>query len=131
MQLVSTSILAIAIAVAVGGCAVRTQPVGYVEVSSAPVHVERYPRTYYDGHVVYLVNDRWMYNDGGRWAYYREEPSQLRRQRQYVQQAPPAYGAPGYSTPYRGGPSRGNYPPPAVPPVAVPPASAPPAVRVQ
>jgi len=118
MRATSTSIvmgLAIA-AAALSGCTYRTygEPLatGYVELSSAPVNVAAYPHTYYQGRDVYLVNDRWMYQDRGRWVYYREEPPQLYKQRPYVQQAPPAY---------RPSPPRGPQGP----------ASAPPAVRVR
>jgi hypothetical protein len=100
-----------ALAFGVSGCAVHAhpEPVGYVELTSAPIDVEAYPSTVYDGHTVYLYNDRWYYRDGGRWAYYRHEPRELYlrrgyvqrpyvapapyvRQRPYVQQAPPARG---------------------------------------
>jgi hypothetical protein len=118
-------------AVALGGCAVHSRPaVGYVEVSSAPLDVSVYPHTYYDGRDVYFVRDRWMYNDGGRWAYYVNEPPALYRQRRYVQQAPPAYSYPRAAPPAYGGPGYGGaYRTPAQPRVA-PPASAPPARRI-
>jgi hypothetical protein len=66
--------------------------VGYVEVNEAPIviDVQTYPHTYYEGHNVYFYQDRWYYQDGPRWAYYRHEPQVLYRQRGYVQQAPPA-----------------------------------------
>jgi hypothetical protein len=89
---------------AVSSCTVRgtAEPVAYVETTAAPVYVDAYPSTVYDGRVVYYVNDRWMYRDGDRWAYYRTEPAPLYtyRQRTYVRTAPPA-------------PPR-TYPPPAV-----------------
>lgn len=131
-------VLSTAAAVALAGCTASVRPeVAYVEVSSAPVELRSYPHTVYDGRDVYYVNDRWMYNDGGRWAYYRQEPAplvQYRRSPQYapapvysqprqapVQVAPPAYQQPGYSQPRR------------VPaqPQAAPPQVAPPAVRTR
>jgi len=68
------------------------EPVGEVEVTSAPYDIETYPHTVYEGRTVYLYNGGWYYHDNGRWARYRNEPGQLReyRQRHYVQQAPPA-----------------------------------------
>jgi hypothetical protein len=71
------------------------------EVEAPPPYVETYPQTYYEGRVVYLVNDRWYYQRRGRWVYYRTEPPELVRQRSYVQQAPPARGV---VAPYGGGP---------------------------
>jgi hypothetical protein len=122
-------VIAVALgALALGGCratAYADEPVGYVEVSSAPVDVEVYPHTYYGGRQVYYVRDRWMYRDGGRWLYYRQEPPELYRQRTYIQQAPPAY--PQGRHPYPQSYPR-SYPQPYGRP---PPASAPPAVRVQ
>ncbi len=110
----------------IAGCYVRasTQPEPYsvTEVSSAPVSIETYPHTTYEGSEVYLYNDRWYYRDhhrGNRWVYYQNPPPALERQRPYVQQAPPArrYEAPRPVAP--------------VAPAAPPPQSAPPAVRVQ
>jgi hypothetical protein len=102
--------------IAMGGVAaaactaeVQTRPVAVAEVEEvddAPPDVEAYPRTYYEGHVVYLVNDRWYYPRHGRWVYYRREPAELVRRRPYVQQAPPARRV--APAPYGGGP------PPAV-----------------
>jgi hypothetical protein len=54
----------------------------YVE-ADVPVDVEAYPRTYYDGHVVYWVGDRWYVQDRGAWFYYRSEPAHLRHYRAY------------------------------------------------
>src|SRR5438093_862908 len=90
-------------ALPLAGCYASTYPepaVVYVSLTAAPADLSAYPRTYYDGRVVYLVNDRWIYRDGGRWAYYQRDPAPLYRQRAYIQQAPPAYraypqGAPG------------------------------------
>lgn len=145
MRAATTSISAagalVVTALALQGCAVRTRPaVSYVELSSAPVDVSGYPHTYYDGRDVYFVNERWMYNDGGRWVYYNEEPAPLYRYRRYApaypQSAPPAYRQPQYTQPRYAPPQsappayRPPYRTPAQPQVA-PPASAPPAVRTQ
>jgi hypothetical protein len=115
-------------AIAFGGCRATTygeaEPVGYVELTAAPVDVEAYPHTYYDGRQVYYVNDRWMYRDRGRWAYYRHEPPALYRHRTYVQQAPPAYPQGRYPRAYPQ-----QYP--QTYPGGRPPTSAPPAVRVE
>jgi hypothetical protein len=103
--------IALAIPLAIGGCAASVEPeapVGYTQVTYAPIPVadstiESYPHTWYENRPVYLVNGRWWYRDGSRWAYYTREPDHLRHTRRYVQEAPPAG----------------------------PPASAPPAIRVR
>lgn len=137
MRFSSSGIGAVAVAmIALGGCRATTygvaEPVGYVELTAAPIDVGVYPHSYYNGRSVYFVDDRWMYRDRGRWMYYRQEPPELYRQRPYVQQAPPAYRRsypapypPPYSAPYRtpAQPVPGG--------VRPPPQSAPPAVRVQ
>jgi hypothetical protein len=135
MRALTTGIL-VAAAVALGGCRVYTEPeyaTGYVELTSAPADLSAYPSTYYDGHVVYLINDRWMYPDRGRWVYYRREPPALYRQRTVIRQAPPAYGR-GYPQAYpqaypQSAPPA--YPQYRTPGVAQPPVAAPPATRVQ
>jgi hypothetical protein len=58
------------------GCASRA----YVG-AEAPVGIGAYPSTYYDGHVVYWVDDRWYAQRDGLWVYYRSEPFELRRYR--------------------------------------------------
>ena len=80
-------------ALALGGCyAYAEPPTVYAEAYEAPVEVEiqTYPRSYHEGRSVYLYHDRWYYRNGNRWQYYRSEPVELRRQRGYAQQAPPA-----------------------------------------
>jgi hypothetical protein len=79
------------------GCTARVQPATVAVVAeddlvvdAAPVNVYAYPHTEYRGTVVYYVNGRWYRPHGNRWYYYRSEPPALARQRQYVQQAPPA-----------------------------------------
>ena len=76
---------------ALGGCvaSLEAEP-AYVEASYVPAHIEVYPRTYYEGRTVYLVDNRWYYHDGARWAYYQQEPEPLYRHRTYIHQAPPA-----------------------------------------
>jgi hypothetical protein len=122
---VGAAVVVVVSALALGGCAVHAQePVGYVEVSSAPYDVSVYPSTYYDGRTVYLVDDRWMYRDRGRWMYYRDEPAPLYRQRTIIRQAPPAY-RPSYQAPTYQAPTyapRGTAPPTYAPPATAPPA---------
>jgi len=81
----------LALLATLGGCvaSLQAEPV-YVESGPVPVNIEIYPHTYYEGRTVYYVDNHWRYRDGARWAYYREEPAPLYRQRSYVQQAPPA-----------------------------------------
>lgn len=88
-----TMIAAACAALLLGGCYVYAEPpTVYADASEAPVEVEvqSYPHAYYEGRPVYLYHDRWYYRAGSRWQYYRSEPVELRRQRSYVQQAPPA-----------------------------------------
>lgn len=59
-----------------GGCT-STAYVG----AEVPVNVESYPRTYYDGHVVYWTGDRWYTYRNGAWVYYHSEPYYLRQYR--------------------------------------------------
>ncbi len=77
---------------AAGGCyaTVDPQPVGYAEVTAAPVNIEASPQVVYEGHPTYFSGNRWWYRDSGRWTYYRSEPEGLARQRAYVQRAPAA-----------------------------------------
>lgn len=76
------------------GCVVHghPEPVGYVEVTSAPAGIETYPSTYYDGRPVYLYQDRWYYRDGGRWGYYRREPPELYEHRMRIRGRHEGYG---------------------------------------
>jgi len=88
---VLVGLLGLAMLSALGGCYVGLQAdSAYVETSYVPSNIEAYPHRYYEGRTVYYVNERWHYRDGARWAYYRQEPAPLYRQRTYVQQAPPA-----------------------------------------
>lgn len=80
---------------------------------------ESYPRYVYDGRAVFLVGDRWYYQDGGVWSYYRSEPAGLWQYRSdyystYGYQRPPAYGAPpAYRGRYGGAPPAVHSAPPA------------------
>ena len=49
----------------------------YVEVETAPRHIETYPHTVYEGRPVYYYDGHWYYREGPRWVYYREEPRPL------------------------------------------------------
>jgi hypothetical protein len=48
-----------------------------VEVTTVPVMIESYPRHYYRGAYVYLVDGRWYYRASGRWVVYSTEPQAL------------------------------------------------------
>lgn len=63
-------------ALLLAGCA----STGYVR-AEVPAGIEAYPSTYYDGHVVYWVGDRWYAHRNGVWVYYRSEPPHLYRYR--------------------------------------------------
>jgi hypothetical protein len=79
-----------ACACAATGCyaTVDPAPVGYAEVTSAPVDIETYPSVTYMGEPVYFYGDHWWHRDGGRWAYFKSEPEELYRQRAIVRRAP-------------------------------------------
>jgi hypothetical protein len=62
------------------------EPVGEVEVTSAPVDIDDAPQVVYDGHPVYLSNDRWYYRDGAQWKYYAHEPNALVQHGQQLRQ---------------------------------------------
>jgi len=82
--------LAAALTVPTGCYASVSSEPAYVETTYEPVRVYSRPYTTYDGRVVYLVDDRWYYNDGGTWFYYRREPAPLIERRVYLrEQAPP------------------------------------------
>jgi hypothetical protein len=79
-------------AVLCAGClaTVQAEPVVWdadaeVVVDTAPVNIETYPREYYGGRVVYLVDGRWYYRSGPRWVTYRREPVELGRRRVVVE----------------------------------------------
>jgi hypothetical protein len=108
-----------ALATASAGCTARVDTVhpvaaDEVYVDSTP-YIATAPRAVYQGQTVYYVDGHWYRPRGRGWAYYRDEPPELRRHRPYVQAAPPAYRHYGYG----GGPR----------PVA--PAGPPEAVRVR
>jgi hypothetical protein len=111
--------LVIAAAAASSACAVRTFPPtigGYATIyaGTVPPDIYAYPHVYFNGAYAYLVNDRWYYPSSGGWLVLRQEPPVLfQYRRQFVQQAPPAYG-PGSIRPARP-PQQYGFPPPAPP----------------
>jgi hypothetical protein len=84
------------VSLSTAGCyaTVDPEPVGYADVSSAPVNIETYPSVVYEGHPAYFYGDHWWYCSGSSWSYYHSEPAELHRQRAYVQRAPAARRAP-------------------------------------
>lgn len=97
--------LAIPAAFLVSGCVAHVRPVD-VEYGPAPAYVEQQPYVVYEGYPTYYSEGRWYRRTPQGWGYVREEPAELRRQRPYVQQAPPA----------RRGNQRPNPPPNSAPP---------------
>jgi hypothetical protein len=56
-----------------------------VIVESPPVeHIRRAPVVMYGGQRVYWHQNRWYYQNGGRWTYYANEPVELRSRRYVV-----------------------------------------------
>ena len=73
-----------------------------------PADVWTYPRVYFDGGYVYLVNGLWYQPTPRGWVVYRREPVELARQRTRIDAAPRSRAlprAPAYA-----------YPPPRRPP---------------
>ncbi|MEO7332293.1 MAG: hypothetical protein ABI193_27200 [Minicystis sp.] len=70
---------------------VRSQPATVYTESDVvwadrePVIVESYPREYYAGFDVYLVDGRWYRRHGNRWQVYRTEPTELGRRRTVIE----------------------------------------------
>jgi len=79
-----------AAAASLAGCyaSVDPPPVGYAETTAAPVDIETYPSVVYGGEPVYFYGDHWWHRDGGRWTTFRDEPAELRAQRDVVRRAP-------------------------------------------
>jgi hypothetical protein len=84
-------------------CYVGAEP-AYVTAQVEPAHVHTYPRTYYEGRPVYLIDGRWYFQERGRWVYYREEPDTLDRERTYIEQAPRAPSRRRYYDHYKSAP---------------------------
>lgn len=87
------------IAAALAGClglaassTASADPPLYIEIESAPPHIEEHPHTVYEGRPVYYYEGRWYERRGPRWVYYREEPRPLvvyRESDEYRRHAPP------------------------------------------
>lgn len=69
------------------------QHVVFVDASGAPIQIDEATAPYvvYGGNPVYLYQDHWYRRDGGRWAFYANEPPELARQRGYIEHAPRAH----------------------------------------
>lgn len=81
----------LAIAAACGaltGCYAEATTGADIEYAAPVANVEVYPHEYYDGHVVYLVNDHWYYREGPRWVYYHSEPPVLYQRRTVIRTQP-------------------------------------------
>jgi len=98
---VGPAIMVAAALLAVGslGCFATVSGPASVAYDNGYYDYESYPRYTYFGRTVYLVGDRWYYQDRGAWNWYRSEPAGLWSYRNdyYVSNGharPPAYGAP-------------------------------------
>ena len=98
MKTIESALVATGLAVffaTVTGCYASVEP-EYAEADYVPGDIVTYPHTYYEGHDVYFVNDRYYYmGPEHHWVYYRTAPAPLVerrttyvRTRPYVQQAP-------------------------------------------
>jgi hypothetical protein len=89
-------VVAAAIVLAGSGCTatLAPEPVAFtydepvVRAQVVPADIYAYPRVYYGGTYVYLVNGRWYEPTARGWMVYRQEPRELRRYRTEVQRAP-------------------------------------------
>src|SRR3954454_4367227 len=80
--------LVMAATCALTGCYAEATTGAEVEYAPPVANVEVYPHEYYDGRVVYLVNDRWYYREGPHWVYYRSEPPVLYERRTVIRTQP-------------------------------------------
>jgi len=64
-----------------------TEPV-LVRAELVPTDIYGYPRTYYGGTYVYLVDGRWYRPTDRGWMVYRREPTELGRERHYIYSQP-------------------------------------------
>jgi len=62
-----------------------------VRAQIVPTDIYAYPRVWYNGSYVYLVDGRWYYPTNQGWRVYRREPQELSRQRTRIHQAPERY----------------------------------------
>jgi len=80
------------------GGVIYDYPVYYVD--DPPPRIYRYPQAHYHGRPAYLVDGRWYYSTRHGWAYFRQEPRELRvyRERHAVRRRaaapPPRYRVP-------------------------------------
>jgi hypothetical protein len=79
--------------------AVVTYEVPVVQAEVVPYDIQRYPRVYYGGTYVYLVEGRWYFPTARGWMVYREEPRELGRYRTQIERGPEPRRSPGYAAP--------------------------------
>ena len=63
--------------------------VGATWYAEPPDDITRYPRVWYDGRWVYLVDGVWYTPTPRGWLILREEPRELGRYREYYEPGPP------------------------------------------
>ena len=91
------SISAVALGLSAAGCTATIEPPSAVVTtddvyvtSEVPVDIYAYPRVWYGGTYVYLVDGRWYAPRGRGWVIYRREPQELSRYRTNYQRSSPA-----------------------------------------
>jgi hypothetical protein len=92
------TIIALACALGAGGCSATFTPAEPVvtysteatlgAVASVPPDIWVYPRIYYGGSWVYLVNGAWYTPTRQGWMVYRREPITLQRERTRIYASP-------------------------------------------
>jgi hypothetical protein len=93
---VARAVLTAAVLMGATGCTATFTPEPVVVAYDAPVaaaevvpyDIYAYPRVYYGGTYVYLVNGRWYFPSARGWMVYRQEPHELRRYRAEIHRAP-------------------------------------------
>src|SRR5262249_35682097 len=65
-----------------------------VDAATVPVDIYAYPRVYFGGSYVYLVNGRWYFPSARGWMAYRQEPRELSRRRVRIERTPRGFPPP-------------------------------------
>ncbi len=108
--MVSRTLLSLVAAAALSGCYGYSYGVEPMTVTAAEIEVGppafalQYgygPQIVYEGHPTYYYDNRWYYQDRGRWRYYRSEPAYLRDHRARWEEDRRRHGYPTYGPPGR------------------------------
>lgn len=103
----SIAVIGALVALGTAGCEATfrtSEPVGFawadddvlIRASVVPRDIWQYPRVFYGGTYVYLVDGTWYYPTSSGWMVFRREPVELSRERTRIapRERTPAYGYP-------------------------------------